>query len=347
MAISTTEARSVFTKMLLDVYKERTTPTSFLRSFFTQKESATKYVSIEVQRGTEKIAVDVIRGSEGNRNTFSKSTEKIFEPPYYREYFDATELDLYDRLFGSSMIDSGIFSQFIDTVAEKLRILQDKIERSYELQCAQVLETGIVTLTNGDNIDFKRKALSLVDKSGSAWTGSNNPLSHISAGCQWIRQNGKSQGNVFNMVAGSSALSAFFGNSFVKESANFRRIEHMSIREPQRNSVGATSHGEFSADDYIIRLWSYPEFYDNASSVSTSYVNAKKVILLPESPRFTLGFAAVPQLLDENNPVPKKGAFLIGDYKDERNHKHVFDIRSAGVAIPVAVDQIYTMQVVS
>jgi hypothetical protein len=345
--IATSDARALFTKMLIDVYRERTAPTAFLRSFFTVKEEVTKELSIEVQRGTEKIAVDVERGTEGNRNKFSRSTEKIFVPPYYREYFDATELSLYDRLFGSTEIDDGIFTAFLEQVAEKLRLLQDKIERAYEVQCSQVLETGIVTLNAGINIDFKRKSASLVDNSGTPWTtGSTDPYAQLEAGGNFLRQTGKISGGVINAIMGSSALSAFLNNDTVKERADVRNFFLDMVRGPQRNSVGAALHGEVSAGSYNFRIWTYPEFYDNSSGVSTPYINPKKVILLPEAPRFVLGFAAVPQLATVNGGV-KKGAFIVGDYIDERNHKHIFDIRSAGVAIPVAVDQIYTMQVVA
>lgn len=345
--IASSDARALFTKMLVDVYKERTAPTSFLRSFFTVKEEVTKELSIEVQRGTEKIAVDVERGTEGNRNKFSRSTEKIFVPPYYREYFDATELSLYDRLFGSTEIDDGIFTAFLEQVAEKLRLLQDKIERAYEVQCSQVLETGIVTLNAGINIDFKRKAASLVDNSGSPWTtGTNSPYDDLEEGGNFLRQTGKISGGVINAIMGSSAFSAFLNNTIVKDRADVRNFFLDMVRGPQRNSVGAALHGEVSAGSYNFRIWTYPEFYDNSSGVSTPYINAKKVILLPEAPRFVLGFAAVPQLATVNGGV-KKGAYIVGDYIDERNHKHIFDIRSAGVAIPVAVDQIYTMQVVA
>lgn len=346
--IASSDARALFTKMLIDVYRERTTPTAFLRSFFTVKEEITKELSIEVQRGTEKIAVDVERGTEGNRNKFSRSTEKIFVPPYYREYFDATELSLYDRLFGSTEINDGIFTAFLEQVADKLRLLQDKIERAYEVQCAQVFETGIVTLNAGINIDFKRKATSLVNLSGSApWTtGSTNPYAHLEAGGDFLRQVGKASGGVINALGGSLALSAFFTNTTVKERADIRNFYIDLVRTPQKNSVGASLVGEVTAGSYNFRLWAYPEFYDNAAGISTPYLNPKKVILLPEAPRFTLGFAAVPQLATINGGV-KKGAYIMGDYIDERNHKHIFDIRSAGVAIPVAVDQIYTMQVVA
>ncbi|KKN54305.1 hypothetical protein LCGC14_0593600 [marine sediment metagenome] len=343
-AIAASDAKALFTKKLIDVYREKTTPTSFLRSFFKVEETATKELSIEVQRGTEKFAVDVERGTEGNRNQFLKSTEKIFVPPFYREYFDATELSLYDRLFGSTEIDAGIFSAFLNQVAEKLRTLQDIIERAYEKQCSEVLDTGIVNLTAGINIDFKRKAGSLVDNSGTPWTGANDPFAQIAAGCKILRQQGKTMGNTFNLIVGETALAAFFNNSFVKDTADIRRIDHVSIRRPQRDSVGGTTHGEFSANDYNIRLWSYPEFFDDASDVQTPFINPKKAILLPENPRFILGFAAVPQLLTKGESV-KTGAFIVGDYIDERNAKHVFDIKSAGVAIPVGVDMIYTMQV--
>ena len=132
--INAQDARALFTSMLIDLYRETVMPTSFLRSFFKTTESTTKLVSIEVERGFEKIAVDVTRGSEGNRNSFSRSTLKMFQPAYYREYFDATDLDLYERVFGAGVIDEAVFAQFMTSVADKIRTLQNTIDRSYELQ---------------------------------------------------------------------------------------------------------------------------------------------------------------------------------------------------------------------
>lgn len=348
MTISTTDARALFTKMLISVYKERVAPTAFLRSFFRTKESVTKELSIEVQRGTEKIAVDVQRGTEGRRNSFSKSTEKLFVPPYYREFFDATELDLYDRLFGSTDIEASVFAAFMDSVGEKLAMLIDKIERAYELQCAQVLTTGIVELQGGINIDFKRKAASLVDKgAGNYWTtGTVNPLTDIENAGIFLRQKGKIKGAVLNAIMGAEAHRSFMENAKVLAEADVRRIDTMAIREPQRNSVGATTHGYFSTDNYKVNIWTYPEYYENSSGISVPYLDPKKVIVLPENPNFELGFAAVPQLVGENSQI-KKGAYIIEEYKDLRRKSHIFDVQSAGVAIPVAVDQIYTVKVVA
>jgi hypothetical protein len=347
-AISTTDARALYTVALLAVYRERTTPTSFLRSFFPAKESPTKNVSIEVQRGTEKIAVDVARGTEGNRNSFSLSTEKIFAPPYYREYFDGTELDLYDRMMGSGDIDAALVGAFVDSVADKLRMLQDKIERAYELQCAQIFETGIVLLNNGTNIDFKRKTASKVDLSTSNyWADSGvDPATSITTGCDWLRKVGKAAGGVFDLICGGDALRDLINNTKVQDRGKIFNYALDTLNTPQRGAVGQTFHGEISAGSYRVRIWSYNQYYDNASGVSTPYVNPKKAILLPENPEFVLAFAAVPQLLGGNTSI-NKSAFVVGEYKDEKNTAHIYDIKSAGVAIPVSVDKIYTMKVVT
>ncbi len=347
MNIAVTDARGLFTKMLIDVYKERIAPLSFLRSFFPAKESFTKELSIEVQRGTEKIAVDVERGTEGNRNSFSKSTEKIFVPPYYHEYFDITHLDLYDRLMGSTgEIDDAMFTRFMEDVADKLRMVQDKIDRAYERQCAQVLETGIVTLTAGVSIDFKRKAASLRDLSGTPWTGANDPYAQLIEGATFIRTKGKTRASIFDLIMGDEVLPALYNNAKFLARGPLTNINLDSTRPPQRDAIGGVLHGEITFGAYKGRIWTYPEFYDDSTGTATPYLNPKKIIMLPDSPRFVLGFAAVPQLLTGGGTVPKKGQYLVNEFVDQRKATHDIDIKSAGVAIPVAVDQIWTAQVV-
>jgi len=346
-SISTTDAKALFTKMMVAQYIERPQVMGFLRSFFADKIESTKELSIEVQRGTEKVAVDVIRGSIGNRNNFTRSTEKIFIPPYHREYFDATDLSLYDRLFADDRIGAGVFTRFLEQVTEKMGLVQDKIERAHEVQCAEVLLTGIVTLQKGINIDFKRKALSLVDLGGGNYwtTGTVDPYATLETAGEFIRTAGKAQGGVYNVILGSDALSAFLNNDIVKGRSDIRNFFMDEVLMPQRNATGATSHGEVSSGSYRFRLWSYPEFRD-VSGVSTPYIDPKSIIVLPLAPRFVMGFAAVPQLATIGGGI-RKGKFIFGDYIDERNSAHDFDVKSAGLAIPVGIDQIATVQVVA
>lgn len=347
MNISTTDAQPLFTKKLVARFSDRLKPKSFLRSFFTEVESDTKEISIQVERNFEKIAVDVLRGTEGNRNVFDRSTEKLFVPPYYREYFEGTDLKLYDALYAEPQISAVNFGKFLDDVAEKLDILMDKIDRSYELQAAQVLQTGIVTLEQGVNIDFKRKALSMVDlTAGGYWTGGSvDPNTSLLTGARFLREKGKSGGNEINAIFGGNALSVYLANAAVQKRGAMFQYGLDKIVQAQREALGQTLHGQISVGEFRINIWTYSEIYTDAQGVDRTYIDEDTVILLPQMPKFVLSYAAVPQLLS-TGVKPKKGKFLVDNYIDQRKTSHVFDVKSAGVAIPVAVDQIYTMKVV-
>ena len=354
--IATTDARGLFTKMLGDVYKERPKVYGFLRSFFETKEGASKNVAIQVQRGSEYIAVDVERGTEGNRNTFGSSSEKIWTPPYYREWMDATDLDFYDQLFGTATgeVDDEQFAEWLDRMGDHVMMMRDKIERSYELQCAQALEDGIVQLVNGDNIDFKRKAGSLVDLSGTPWSGANDPIPMIEAGCTFLRQQGKMTGGEVNMIMGDDVANALLSNSDFKDRANLRRVSLVDISMPQVNAEGGVHKGIIAAGSYTVHLWSYPEYYDTKAASNIPYIDPKKIILIPRKPRFKLMFGAVPMVKRDKAraEMPEyisnvRSSYVIGNRLDDRGDKHIFDVKSAGIAVPVAVDQIYTAQVLA
>ena len=347
--IPVVQARALFTQTLIAIFSDMKAPSSFFRSFFKRVESGSKLLSIEVQRNLEKIAVDVERGSDGNRNKWSKSTEKIILPPYYHEFFDMTQLDLYDRLFSASgTINENTMAEFMNEVARKTAAMRDLIERAYEKQCADVLLTGVVSLNSGVTIDFKRKADSLVTLgAGARWTVSGqSPYDTLESGANFIRQKGKFGGDILNVIMGSSVYNAFLKNDVVTARADNLRISLDQINEPQRKSDG-TLQGRTSAGSYKFNIWTYPEFYDNASNVSTPYMDASKIIILPESPEFVLGFAAVPQLISTGGIASTKGQYLISEYVDPKKVAHEIDIKSAGIAIPVAVDQIYTAKVVA
>lgn len=354
--ISTTEAQGQFTKMLIAKYKSSTRVPKFLRSFFSIKESNTKFVSIEVQRGTEKLAVDVQRATGRNRNTFSRSTEKLFVPPYYNEYFDATDLDYYDRLWTSSAtldIDPATFAEWVDEIADKIQILIDKIERSYEVMCSDVFNTGVITLNDGSVIDFKRDALSKVVLTGAYWDNvAVDPRTSIQTGCMYIRSKGEYMGSTMNLILSSEAFDAMINNTKFNNGLDLKDVDRGSLHMPERAESGATLQGSFAAGSFKIIVWTYPQVYDNGTS-KVPYIPAKKAYLFPEHPNYVFGFAAVPQLRatdSQNIPraiVPSRGQFHISEYIDERNATHEFDVKSTGVAIPLAIDTLYTMQVLA
>lgn len=351
MAIAASDARALFTKTLIDVYQERPRVTSFLRGFFPNVNETTKLISIEVERMGEPVAVDVLRGTEGNRNRFSRSTEKIFEPPLYREYFDATQLDLYDRVLGSmGNANYPLFTALMNDVVSRLGVLQNKIERAKELQCAQVLESGVVTLKTATSIDYKRKAGSLVDPgAGQYFANAIDPFALFEVGCNFLRQVGKSGDGIFNAILGSTALADLLKNAIFIDRQKTFNMALDAVQGPVRDAnTGATFHGTITAGAYKVQLWAYPQFYDDpTTSVQTPYVNPKKVTILPLNPRFKMAHGAVPQLVGQPGQLPVQGEYVVGEFTDERKAVHEFDIQSAPLAIPVAVDQIYTFKAVA
>lgn len=347
MNIPAIQARHLFRDALVARYREMIRVQSFGRSFFKNVEKTTKTVSIEVRRGFEKVAADVQRGSDGNRNSFGKSTQKVYLPPYFREYFDLTELDSYDKLFGTSDISDEVFAQFIDEVAENLMTITDTIERAYELQAWQVLLDGIVTMNNGDNINFNRLAGSLVDVgSGAYWTGSTDPNDIMGVGAKWIREKGKATGSVVNIIMGTTVWQNYLKNQKVIDRGKIFNYSLDKLTAPaQRDSVGASFHGEIALDSYTGRIWTYPEVHDDGAGNSVPYMDDKKIIMLPESPNFIMSYAAVPQLL-KPGVAPEKGAYIVREYTDEKAATHEIHVQSAGVPVPVAVDQAFTAKVI-
>jgi len=271
MKITTREAQGLFTKFLVDVYKERPQVMSFGRSFFPSKVSNSLNLSIEVQRGTEKIAVDVIRGADGNRNSISKSTETIIQPPFYHEYFDMTQLDLYNTLWSATEIDAGMFEEYTMQVADNVDLVRNKIERAYEKQCWDVLTSGIVTLESATSINFQRKSASMVDGGGGTyWTVNTvDPAVIFQNAATFLRTVGKVQGGTYNVIMAENAFSAFVANSLMQTRAWIRNFHLDNIVEPQRNSVGGVYQGRYSAGAYTFDIWTYPEYYDNNPASST------------------------------------------------------------------------------
>ena len=204
--LSVQDSRSLITSASVAKYIEQPMVMSFLRSFFEPVTKLTLAVSIEVRRGTEKLASDILRGTPGNMNRITRSTEKMFVPPLFEENVIMNDTDLYYQAIATQ--SERAFAALAGEFAESLVTIREKIERRYEYMCSQVLETGIVTMINGDNIDFKRKAGSLIDKlAGNYWTTTTvNPFTDLANGIKFVREQGKGQVFFYNAIFGAEAL---------------------------------------------------------------------------------------------------------------------------------------------
>ena len=357
MAINATEVRGLFTKALVEVLDIKPSPTLFLKGFFKTKTTSAKNVSIEVRRNGEPIAVDVLRGTQGNLNRWDKSTEKIITPPYFDERFFLNELDGYDRIFGGQQEISGdAFAMVVSEAADKIQMLKDKINRRYELMAAQVMQSGIVTLVSGDNIDFKRRAASkAVLAAGDRWSVATvDPDVVLEEGAKFIRTQGLYNGGVFNVIVGSKAWNAFVNNPIRQKKYDIRSFALGQLNTPIQMGAGSTFLGQAAAGSYVFNFWGYEQYYNPAGTDVTGklpYVAANQIIMLPDSYSFTFAYGGVPQIRRGSPDMPEyvsyaPGEFVIDNYVDHRNSNHEFAVKSAGIPIPTQVDAIFNKQVV-
>ncbi len=355
MAITLNQHRAGITQALIALFSDDQTPMEGLSAFFPKKTTADKQLSIEVERNRQLVAVDVNR-LDAARNTFSKSTEKIFVPPYYNEMFDFTSTERYDVTF-ATIANGGNPNVYdlralIGSGAAYAMKLKNKIARAKELQRAQVLQTGIVTLVNGDSIDFKRQAASLVQKTSTGvWSAVStaDPLGDLKTGCQFLREQGLSIGNVVNVIMGRDAFTNFLANTNVQNQAKFfNQINRTDIGMPQMDKVtGFVFNGRIATGDYQLNIWTYTGFYESANGTKTPYIDPKNVVMLGEDFVGYTGHAGVPSIM--GNAVegmyvaPMEGEYYVRDVIDQKRATWEFFVSSAPLAIPVSVDRIYTI----
>lgn len=353
MAITLNQHRAGVTQTVIDTFSDEKEPKQGLAAFFPSKTTDTKFVSIEVERNSQKVAVDVQRCTDPHRNTFSKSTEKIFEPPYYNEMFDFTACERYDVTFAKGNAPTKIDAKMLIADAQsKVKVIKNMILRAIEIQRASVLQYGVVILKNGDNIDYRRKAESMVVLTGTAkWDAPTtaNPFLDIRKGMQFLRQKGKSGANAINVIFGENAFDNFLAIDNVTKQAEWRKINRLEINMPQfDNTSGMVFHGQFGTGDYTINVWTYNETYeDPADGIEKPYIETNNVVMVANDFRGWTAFAGVPAIMgtgDNQYIAPMQGEFYVRDIIDQIRFAWNFIVSSAPLVVPVSIDRLYTIK---
>jgi hypothetical protein len=352
--ITLNQHRQGITQTLIAKFSDDKEPRQGLSAFFPSKTTSSKLISIEVERNLQLVAVDVQRCTDPVRNTFSRSTEKIFEPPYYHESFDFTACERYDVTFAQGNAPTRIDATMLLRDAQsKVKKLKNKILRAIELQRSQVLQTGIVLLKNGDSIDYKRKAESLAVNSGAAnWNvNTSDPYADIEKGMEFMREEGLSGGTTINAIFGKKAFTNFMNHEKVQKQADIRKIDRTTIGMPQFNNItGMALHGQFAAGDFTINIWTYNETYIDPADNTTRrrYINEDNVVLVADDFEGVTSFAGVPAIMGDvvsgQYIAPMEGEFYVRDIIDQVKMAWDFIISSAPLVVPVSVDRIWTLK---
>lgn len=358
MAISANEHKSHITNTIIGRFSDYSPPKMGLSVFFPPTITTSKKVSIEVRRGRKLMAADVQRGRGGNINKFTSYNEKLYIPPFYEEKFDLTESEVYDVTYGQDANpNTAQAGRMIEDANEKLEILRDTIELAKENQRAEALQTGIVGMENGDNVDYKRKAASIKVLTGTAvWNDdTSDPLQDLETGIKFCRQEGKSATRRYNLIMGSEAYPAFRDHKKIKEFADIRNMTIIDLGQPEFNDVtGLTYQGRLYVTNGAIDLWTYDEFYEDKDGNNIELIDSKNVILLPSDFIGRTAHAGVPAILRDQSKAEfsqfiqqTASQYHINNYIDPNVMAHWFKIYSAPLALPFSIDRLFTIKVLA
>lgn len=303
----------------LQLFTEMRSPNGFLSRMFTIKPGGIyngDKIALDIQRFGEDVAIAIRKCTGPNLNDFDEFTTKEFEPPAYGEAFPLDVCDLLNRMAGVDPFSAAMTEfqgQLVAQMAQGFMLIDDKIKRAVELQASQILQTGILTLTNSDGdtvytLDFKPKATHF-PTTGTSWStiATADPLGDLEALAKIIRADGKV--NPDRLVFGDTALRNFLKNADVQSVLDNRRIDIGDIA-PEFDDSGATFYGFVWVGSYRFEMWTYPDtFKDPQTGNATEYVASDKVIMTSSRTRLDMTAARVPLPL---GPDPRVAGLLPG-----------------------------------
>lgn len=346
----------IFQRAMLEAYEEGVSQDPeqyFLSNLFREEViSPVDEIELDVIRGSRRIAADVTRGGGvGNTNYVNQYTNKSYKVPLYWEQTPITASMLSKRVPGMDAFRSPAMSEAAKigyhvgrAQAEQVK----KIKRAIELQAAQALQTGIVTLKNADNIDFHKDS-SLNNVPSTKWDNSGTPIDDIEALAVEIYQKGKVKPNT--AIFSANAWIAFRKNANVQSFFDKRFIEPGLLR-PEETVLGATLQGRISIGDFMLNLYTYDGFYENANGSNVSYMNTETVIVMNSNAMLAKGYGATEVLAESreeyrNLGLPELPEFVAGAFVPFYYTMHpstmYAGVQSAPIVIPKAIDTIGTI----
>ena len=141
------------TRRMISAYFQEAAPTAFFSGFFTASPEnfhTSEEVEIDIVRSEEDVSIVIQDLSTGYRmNSEDLYTNKGFKPPVHKEALPLNSHDLIKRMAGENPFQSPEFrANIITRMFSGMRKVERKIRRAIELQASQVMQTGVVTLTD-------------------------------------------------------------------------------------------------------------------------------------------------------------------------------------------------------
>lgn len=294
------------TKKLISAYYQEADPTAYFSGMFSVRPGnlhSSEEIEIDIVRSDEDISIvlqDLGTGYRENSNDLF--TNKGFKPPVHKEAIPINSSDLLKRMAGDSpFADVGMRGKVIARMFDGMRKVERKIRRSIELQASQVMQTGVITLSNETGIplyslDYKPKATHF-PTAGTSWASANlaTKISDLTNLADVIRGDGLVDPDEITM--GDKAFenllqTAGFLDRFDTQRANLGTITSMSAR-----GGGGIYRGTLELGNYKLDVFTYNGQYKHQqTSVKTKFMHAGKIMMRSSTARFDASFGAIPNI---------------------------------------------------
>jgi hypothetical protein len=256
--------------------------------------------------------------------------------------------------------ETGLVKEKVNWLGRLARILVPKfakmtamIRRSIELNAAQVLQTGTITLTDENGtpayiLDLKAKATHFPTATTPWGTPGADPMGDIDALADVVRDDG--QCDIVTLIFGKTAWEGFIQDGWVQENIKQDNL-NLGALDPQILDKGAKRMGFIHSGSNRYDLYVYSGRYNPFKSTQVvKYLDDKKVIFLPLTSDldFRRYFGAVPTIIA--NPISEQlfGGMVQVEgeydfrpriYPDERLETWTGEIKSRPLLLPVSIDR--------
>lgn len=293
------------TIQMIRAYIDMSAPMMFLSGFFespAENFHSSEEVEIDIIRSDEDVAIVVQDLSAGYRmNSDDLYTNKGFKPPVYKEAIPLNSHDLIKRMPGQNPFQSPDFrGNVILRLFRGIVRVERKIRRALELQASQVLQTGMLTLTdeNGNalySIDYKPKATHF-PTAGTAWgTAGADIEGDLLALSTVIRNDGLTDPD--QLLMGEAAFEAFIKDDNIQKRFDNRRINTGALGMMQVRGNGGQFRGVVEIGNYKFDVWTYGARYtDPQTGLKTQYIDPGKVVMRSSSGRMDATFGSIPNI---------------------------------------------------
>jgi hypothetical protein len=332
------------TREMLSALEIKKPAVAFLRDkFFREVQTfSKKSVDIDIRKGKRRVAAYVKRGSAGKAVDKIGYTTETYEPPYIDEYIiDTAEELINQRDVGENVYNAKTPQQRAeDKLMDELSELDDMITRREEIQAAEALFLGQVTVLGGDVISFNRDSDHTVTLTlGDRWDQTtSDPYTDLRAWRRLISQDASRSADT--VVGGYEAMESLLANAQIQKYLDNRKIE-LGLISVSNLPGGVTYYGYLAG---IGDLWGYDEMYiDPADGVEKFFVPTKKILYGSSQARGIRLYGAISNIEQGMFAVPR----FPSSWTTRKPSKRFVGIESAPLMGLVDVDSFVSATVLS